>query len=54
MNAGIEAMNIYCGSAALNVEELAKVRKLDNDRFANLLMKEKRFQCLTRTRYLMA
>lgn len=41
MNAGIEAMNIYCGSAALNVEELAKVRKLDNDRFANLLMKEK-------------
>lgn len=41
MNAGIEAMNIYCGSAALNVAELAKARKLDNERFENLLMKEK-------------
>ena len=41
MSAGIEAMNIYCGSAALNVNELAKARNLDNDRFKNLLMHEK-------------
>jgi polyketide biosynthesis 3-hydroxy-3-methylglutaryl-CoA synthase-like enzyme PksG len=41
MNVGIEALNIYCGSAALNVEELAKYRGLNNDRFKNLLMKEK-------------
>lgn len=34
-------MNIYCGSAALDVAELAKARNLNNDRFANLLMKEK-------------
>lgn len=41
MQAGIEAMNIYCGSAALDVNLLAKARNLDNDRFQNLLMKEK-------------
>jgi polyketide biosynthesis 3-hydroxy-3-methylglutaryl-CoA synthase-like enzyme PksG len=41
MNAGIEAMNIYCGSASLKVADLAKARRLDNDRFENLLMKEK-------------
>jgi polyketide biosynthesis 3-hydroxy-3-methylglutaryl-CoA synthase-like enzyme PksG len=41
MNVGIEAMNIYCGSAALDVSVLAKARNLDNDRFENLLMKEK-------------
>ncbi|WP_103865517.1 hydroxymethylglutaryl-CoA synthase family protein [Aquimarina sp. I32.4] len=41
MKVGIEAMNIYCGSAALNVEVLAKHRNLDTDRFTNLLMKEK-------------
>lgn len=34
-------MNIYCGSASLDVGGLAKARKLDNDRFENLLMKEK-------------
>lgn len=34
-------MNIYCGSAALDVAELARVRNLNTDRFANLLMKEK-------------
>lgn len=34
-------MNIYCGSAALNVSELARARNLDNDRFEKLLMKEK-------------
>ncbi|MEM6734985.1 MAG: hydroxymethylglutaryl-CoA synthase family protein [Bacteroidota bacterium] len=39
--AGIEAMNVYCGSAALDVAELAQHRGLDNDRFENLLMKEK-------------
>jgi polyketide biosynthesis 3-hydroxy-3-methylglutaryl-CoA synthase-like enzyme PksG len=41
MKAGIESMNIYCGSAALDVAELARVRNLNTDRFANLLMKEK-------------
>ncbi|WP_317048441.1 hydroxymethylglutaryl-CoA synthase family protein [Chitinophaga flava] len=41
MKAGIEAMNIYCGSAALNVADLARARNLNNDRFENLLMKEK-------------
>lgn len=41
MEAGIEAINIYCGSAALDVGMLARVRGLDNDRFENLLMKEK-------------
>jgi polyketide biosynthesis 3-hydroxy-3-methylglutaryl-CoA synthase-like enzyme PksG len=41
MKAGIEAMNIYCGSAAINVTKLAKLRNLDNDRFEKLLMKEK-------------
>ena len=41
MEAGIEAINIYCGSAALDVKTLAKARNLDNDRFENLLMKQK-------------
>ncbi len=41
MKAGIEAMNIYCGSAAINVIDLAKLRNLDNDRFEKLLMKQK-------------
>jgi len=41
MKAGIEAMNIYCGSAAINVRDLAKRRNLDNERFENLLMVEK-------------
>jgi len=41
MKAGIEALNIYCGSAALNVSQLAKARNLDPERFENLLMKEK-------------
>jgi len=41
MKAGIEAMNIYCGSAAINVRDLAKRRNLDNERFENLLMEEK-------------
>lgn len=41
MKAGIEAMNIYCGSAAIDVSEVAKLRKLDHNRFEQLLMKEK-------------
>ncbi|KIC00730.1 3-hydroxy-3-methylglutaryl-ACP synthase [Flavobacterium sp. JRM] len=41
MRAGIEAINIYCGSAVINVVELAKHRQLNIDRFENLLMKEK-------------
>ncbi|HYK03295.1 MAG TPA: hydroxymethylglutaryl-CoA synthase family protein [Thermoanaerobaculia bacterium] len=38
---GIEAMNVFAGSAYLDVEKLARHRKLDMTRFANLLMKEK-------------
>ena len=41
MKAGIELMNIYCGAAAINVDDLAKLRGLDNDRFSKLLMKQK-------------
>jgi polyketide biosynthesis 3-hydroxy-3-methylglutaryl-CoA synthase-like enzyme PksG len=38
---GIEAMNVFGGIAYLDVGKLAKYRKLDNARFANLMMKEK-------------
>lgn len=38
---GIEAFNVFGGSAYLNVEKLARHRNLDMTRFANLLMKEK-------------
>lgn len=38
---GIEALNVFAGSAYVNVEKLARHRKLDMTRFANLLMKEK-------------
>jgi polyketide biosynthesis 3-hydroxy-3-methylglutaryl-CoA synthase-like enzyme PksG len=38
---GIEAINAFAGSAYVNVEKLAKHRKLDITRFSNLLMKEK-------------
>src|SRR3954453_14567557 len=38
---GIEAMNVFGGSAYLDVEKLARHRNLDMTRFANLLMKEK-------------
>src|SRR5262249_29014772 len=38
---GIEAINVFAGSAYVNVETLAKHRKLDMTRFKNLLMKEK-------------
>ena len=38
---GIEAMNCFTGSAYLDVMELARYRKLDLQRFDNLLMKEK-------------
>jgi polyketide biosynthesis 3-hydroxy-3-methylglutaryl-CoA synthase-like enzyme PksG len=38
---GIEAMNVFAGSAYLDVEKLARHRKLDMTRFTNLLMKEK-------------
>jgi polyketide biosynthesis 3-hydroxy-3-methylglutaryl-CoA synthase-like enzyme PksG len=38
---GIEALNAFAGNAYLNVEKLAKHRKLDTTRFSNLLMKEK-------------
>jgi polyketide biosynthesis 3-hydroxy-3-methylglutaryl-CoA synthase-like enzyme PksG len=38
---GIEAMNVFAGTAFLDVYKLAKHRKLDTSRFENLLMKEK-------------
>jgi polyketide biosynthesis 3-hydroxy-3-methylglutaryl-CoA synthase-like enzyme PksG len=41
ISAGIEAMNVFGGSAHLNVEQLARHRRLDTTRFENLLMKEK-------------
>ncbi|MBP2000175.1 polyketide biosynthesis 3-hydroxy-3-methylglutaryl-CoA synthase-like enzyme PksG [Paenibacillus shirakamiensis] len=39
--AGIEAMNVYGGSASLDVLQLAKYRGLDTSRFENLLVQEK-------------
>ncbi len=41
ISVGIEAMNVFSGTACLDVEKLAKHRKLDMERFENLLMKEK-------------
>jgi polyketide biosynthesis 3-hydroxy-3-methylglutaryl-CoA synthase-like enzyme PksG len=38
---GIEAMNLFAGSAYLDVYQLAQHRQLDQQRFDNLLMKEK-------------
>lgn len=38
---GIEAMNVFSGTAYLDVYRLAKYRNLDTTRFENLLMKEK-------------
>ncbi len=38
---GIEAINAFAGSAYVDVEKLARHRKLDMTRFTNLLMKEK-------------
>lgn len=41
VSAGIEAMNVFGGTAYLDVMELAQYRHLDTARFENLLMKEK-------------
>lgn len=42
MNAvGFEAINVYAGTAFLDVGKLAKHRRLDTSRFENLLMKQK-------------
>lgn len=41
ISVGIEAMNVFGGTAFLDVEELALHRKLDTRRFENLMMKEK-------------
>jgi len=41
MKVGIEAINCYAGRSVLDVNILAKARGLDNDRFQNLMMKEK-------------
>ncbi|HEY6927724.1 MAG TPA: hydroxymethylglutaryl-CoA synthase family protein [Steroidobacteraceae bacterium] len=41
ISVGIEAMNVYAGTACLDVTQLAAHRRLDNIRFNNLLMKEK-------------
>jgi polyketide biosynthesis 3-hydroxy-3-methylglutaryl-CoA synthase-like enzyme PksG len=38
---GIEAMNVFGGTAVVDVDTLAKYRQLDMARFENLLMKEK-------------
>jgi polyketide biosynthesis 3-hydroxy-3-methylglutaryl-CoA synthase-like enzyme PksG len=38
---GIEAINFFAGNACVDVEELARHRKLDMARFANLMMKQK-------------
>lgn len=38
---GIEAMNIYAGTAFLDVSKLAEHRQLDMSRFANLMMRQK-------------
>jgi polyketide biosynthesis 3-hydroxy-3-methylglutaryl-CoA synthase-like enzyme PksG len=38
---GIEAINVFTGSAYVDVDKLARHRKLDMTRFSNLLMKEK-------------
>lgn len=38
---GIEAMNVFAGTARVDVEKLAVHRNLDMTRFANLLMREK-------------
>ncbi len=38
---GIEAMNVFGGTAYLNLQSLAQYRSLDPVRFSNLLMKEK-------------
>jgi polyketide biosynthesis 3-hydroxy-3-methylglutaryl-CoA synthase-like enzyme PksG len=41
VRAGIEAMNLFGGTAYLDVAQLAAHRRLDTSRFTNLLMKEK-------------
>jgi polyketide biosynthesis 3-hydroxy-3-methylglutaryl-CoA synthase-like enzyme PksG len=41
VKAGIEALNVFAGTAFLDVEKLAAHRDLDRTRFENLLMKEK-------------
>ncbi|GAB6989844.1 hydroxymethylglutaryl-CoA synthase family protein [Paenibacillus pini] len=41
VSAGIEAINIFGGTAYLDVMQLVKHRSLDTTRFENLLMKEK-------------
>lgn len=41
VSAGIEAINVFGGTAYLDVMQLAEYRKLDVTRFGNLLMKEK-------------
>jgi polyketide biosynthesis 3-hydroxy-3-methylglutaryl-CoA synthase-like enzyme PksG len=38
---GIELMNVFGGTAYLDVQQLAEHRRLDTERFKNLLMKEK-------------
>src|SRR2546430_5958619 len=41
---GIEAINSFAGTAYINVEKLARHRRLDMTRFANLVMKEETVQ----------
>jgi len=41
LRTGIEALNVFAGTACLDVAELARHRQLDTARFENLLMKRK-------------
>ena len=41
MGVGIEALNVFGGSAFVDVTELAQHRRLDRPRFENLMMREK-------------
>ena len=41
MTVGIEALNVFGGTACLDVTELARHRRLDSTRFANLMMAQK-------------
>ncbi|MFC1747375.1 hydroxymethylglutaryl-CoA synthase family protein [Pseudomonadota bacterium] len=41
MKTGIEAINVYCGLASMDIRTLFEARKLDTTRFDNLIMNEK-------------
>lgn len=41
MSFGIEALNIYCGLACIDVKKICEVRGYETERFNNLMMKKK-------------